>query len=443
MNTGLIIRREYITRVKTKQFLITTILVPLILIVTLGIFAYISASSKSEKHIAVVDQSGLFTGKLTPSQSITYHYTDSPIDSIKQHFEALKYDGLLIIPPINIRDSVKTPVTIWGLKQVGMSTQNHIEKDMNNLVEARRLEDAGISQATLAHIRKNAVGITQQIGTDNKESDNRIANGIAYACGILLYMLMIIYGMSVMKSVMEEKTSRIAEIIISSVKPFELMMGKIVGVALVGLTQFLLWIILIGITVVVAFVAMDLGAVLSNPEVLKQIAEAQQQGQVNMGTINIDPDMLSMTQTIVNINWLRILGWFLFYFLGGYFLYASLFAAVGSLIDDETSDSNSLTMPITMPIIIAFVMMVKTLDDPASGVAIFGSIFPLTSPIVMMARIPFNAPTWWEMTASVLCMIIGFLGTTWLAAKIYRTGILLNGKKITLKEVGKWVFRKS
>lgn len=266
MNTGLIIRREYITRVKTKQFLITTILVPLILIVTLGIFAYISASSKSEKHIAVVDQSGLFTGKLTPSQSIIYHYTDSPIDSIKQHFEALKYDGLLIIPPINIRDSVKAPVTIWGLKQIGMSTQNHIEKDMNSLVEARRLEDAGISQATLAHIRKNAVGITQQIGADNKESDNRIANGIAYACGILLYMLMIIYGMSVMKSVMEEKTSRIAEIIISSVKPFELMMGKIVGVALVGLTQFLLWVILIGITVVVAFVAMDLGAILSNPD---------------------------------------------------------------------------------------------------------------------------------------------------------------------------------
>jgi ABC-2 type transport system permease protein len=251
--------------------------------------------------------------------------------------------------------------------------------------------------------------------------------------------------MSVMKSVMEEKTNRIAEIIISSVKPFELMMGKIIGVALVGLTQFLLWIILIGIIVVVAASAFGLGSALQDPELMRQIMETQQNtmGGMSTSTINWDMETVGMLQTIVNINWFKILGWFLFYFLGGYFLYASLFAAVGSLIDDDTSDSNSLTMPITMPILIAFVMMIKTLDDPESSVAVFGSIFPLTSPIVMMARIPFNAPSAWEMIASVLCMILGFLGTTWLAAKIYRTGILLNGKKITLKEVGKWIFRKS
>lgn len=441
MNTGLIIKREYLTRVKSKQFLITTLLVPILLVATIGIFAYISATSKSEKNIAVVDQSQLFVDKLTPAKGITYHYTSSSVDSIKANFEALKYDGLLIIPPININDSSKNNINIWGLKQIGMNTQNLIEKDMNSIIEAKRMEVAGINAATLDHIKQASIALTQQIGEDNKESDNRIANGIAYACGFLLYMLMIIYGMSVMKSVMEEKTNRIAEIIISSVKPFELMMGKIVGVALVGLTQFLLWVVLIGVVAVIAFNALNLGDVLSNPEVMKQIAEAQE-SQMAMGGMSFDADTVNMFQTIVNINWFKILGWFLFYFLGGYFLYASLFAAVGSLINDESSDSNSLTLPITMPIIIAFVMMIKTLDDPSSGIAVFGSIFPLTSPIVMMARIPFNAPTWWEMLASVLCMVLGFLGTTWLAAKIYRTGILLNGKKITLKEVGKWITRR-
>lgn len=442
MNTGLIIKREYLTRVKTKQFLITTFLVPLVIIITLGIVVKISASSKSDKNIAVVDESNLFNNQLTAKEGTTYHYVSDPIDSIKKNFEALNYDALLIIPPIDIADSSKVNINIWGLKQIGMSTQMEIENDMNNIIEAKRMEAAGISQSTLDKIKASSISLSQQIGVDNKEADNRIANAIAYVCGFLLYMLMIIYGMSVMKSVMEEKTNRIAEIIISSVRPFELMMGKIIGVALVGLTQFALWILLVGIAVFVGLNAFGITEMMNNPEVMSQIAAAQQ-GQAGMGNITLDPEMLSITQSLTSINWFKILGWFLFYFLSGYFLYASLFAAVGSLIDDENSDSNSFTMPITMPIIIAFLIMAQALNDPYSGLAVFGSIFPLTSPIVMMARIPFNAPSIWEMIASVVCMIIGFLGTTWLAAKIYRTGILLNGKKITMKEVGKWIFRKS
>jgi ABC-2 type transport system permease protein len=443
MNTGLIISREYFTRVKSKQFLITTLIVPIVLVLTLGIVAFIAASSQSEKKIAVVDQSNFFNNKIASTDNISFLYGYNNIDSLKENLEAMELDGILIIPQANYEATQKNTVHVWGKKQIGVSTQNYIQSQLNNAIQDSKLNTAGISKDQLEAIKKSTVEVSQQIGEDNKESDNKIAHFIAYACGFLLYILMVIYGMSVMKSVMEEKTNRIAEIIISSVKPFELMMGKIIGVALVGLTQFALWIILIGIVVFVGGSIMGVGAMMSNPELMAQAqaqAEAMQQTGIGGGMMN--PEMIDMTKMIMNVNWAQILGWFLFYFIGGYFLYASLFAAVGSLIDDESSDSNSLTMPITMPIIIGFLIMVRALDDPNSGIAVFGSIFPLTSPIVMMARIPFNAPTWYELAASVVCMILGFLFTTWMAAKIYRTGILLNGKKISLKEVSKWIFRK-
>lgn len=442
MNTGLIIKREYLTRVKSKQFLITTLIVPIVIILFFGIFVFLSANSNSVKNIVVADQSGQFIDKLQSSKKLQFTYSSSSIDSLKSNIEAMNYDGLLIIPAFDMnKTGVKTTVNVWGKKQIGMSSQNYIEDEINKIIESSRLATAGIDTAALKAIKTPGIEIKQQIGEEDKESDNRVANMIAYACGFLLYMLMVIYGMSVMKSVMEEKTNRIAEIIISSVKPFELMMGKIVGVALVGLTQFLLWILFLGIIVVVGGSILGLGSVMNNPELLEQAA-AMQQGGIG-GDILANPEAMDFTKTLINVNWLQILGWFLFYFLGGYFLYASLFAAVGSLIDDDSQDSNSLTMPITMPIILGFFIMIKALDDPNSGIAVFGSIFPFTSPIVMMARIPFNAPTTLEMIASVVCMILGFLGTTWLAAKIYRTGILLNGKKITLKEVSKWIFRKA
>lgn len=442
MNTGLIIKREYLTRVKSKQFLITTLIVPIAIMLLLAIFIGISANSNSVREVVVVDQTGLFVDKLTDKENLKFKYSNSPIDSLKEQIDVMKFDGLLIIPNVDLQTAnEKTVVNVWGKKQIGVSAQNYIEDQINKLVEDKRLTSAGIDKTALDALKSPAVAVKQQIGTEDKESDNRVANAIAYACGFMLYMLMVIYGMSVMKSVMEEKTNRIAEIIISSVKPFELMMGKIVGVALVGLTQFFLWIILLGIVLIVGGSILGVGELMNNPELLEQAATMQSGGA--MGAILDNPEALDMTKTVFNINWFQILGWFLFYFLSGYFLYASLFAAVGSLIDDESQDSNSLTMPITMPIILGFFIMIKALDDPNSGIAIFGSIFPLTSPIVMMARIPFNAPTTLEMIASVVCMILGFLTTTWLAAKIYRTGILLNGKKITLKEVSKWIFRKA
>ncbi len=262
-------------------------------------------------------------------------------------------------------------------------------------------------------------------------TSNEAAFGIGYACGLLLYMFMLFYGMSVMRSVMEEKTNRIAEIIVSSVKPYQLMLGKIIGVALVGLTQFLIWIVLIVVAMTVLMGSMG-ASVAANPEVMNQAAaQAQAGSDVAAG----------FSAMLHSVNWLQISLWFLFYFLGGYFLYASLFAAVGSLVNEDPQESNQLTMPITLPIILGFVIMSSAIKDPNSGLALFGSLFPLTSPIVMMARIPFGVPGW-QLALSAVLLVGGFLGTTWMAGKIYRTGILMYGKKITFKEVGKWLMKK-
>jgi len=249
-------------------------------------------------------------------------------------------------------------------------------------------------------------------------------------CGFLLYMFLLFYGMSVMRSVMEEKTNRIAEIIVSSVKPFQLMLGKIIGVALVGLTQVLIWIVLIGIFMAIGVPMMTGGMAMSgvDPNTMNHVATS-------------GGNMDKLSELLNGPNWVLIAVCFLFYFLGGYFLYAALFAAVGSLVNEDPQESGQYTLPITIPIILAFVIMSSAIKDPNTPLAVFGSIFPLTSPIVMMARLPFGVPPV-QLIASILCLVGGFFATTWMAGKIYRTGILMYGKKITLKEVGKWLVRK-
>ncbi len=436
MNIGLIITREYVTRVKKRSFIVTTLLVPILFVVVFGLMGVIAAKSGSEKKIAVIDQSNFFDGKIKATKKLTFDFVNIPLDSAKKNQKDLGYNGILFLQDFDIDNS--THFDLYSDEQLGMTTQSYIESQLNNAAETERINRAGISPEILEKLSQKTITLVPKVGLEEKESSNEVASGIAYASGMILYILMLIYGMSVMKSVMEEKTNRIAEIIVSSVKPFNLMLGKIIGVALVGLTQFIIWLLFIGISSIVILSIIGVKDVMNNPEMMDQISVVMAQNNIDLGAKGE-----VMTKAILTANWTKIVLWFLFYFLGGYFLYASLFAAVGSLVDEENQDSNSLTMPITMPIILGFFIMITTLNDPNSGLAIFGSIFPLTSPIVMMARIPFDAPTWYELLASVLCIIFGFLGTTWLAAKIYRTGILMYGKKVTLKEVGKWIVRKS
>ena len=260
-----------------------------------------------------------------------------------------------------------------------------------------------------------------------KKSVAGVAYAVSFACGILIYMMMIIYGTQVMRGVMEEKTNRIAEVIISSVKPFQLMMGKILGIGAVGLTQFAIWIILI--------VMMQMALPLIFPDLLQQLNSTAEAGGKAAMAANIAQGFSSLPLLKIGFS-------FLFYFLAGYLTYASLFAAVGSVVSEDQQEAQQLMFPILMPIILGFVIMTKAINEPNSSLAVFGSLFPLTSPIVMMGRITYDIPVW-QMSLSVVFLIGCFLFFTWITGKIYRTGILMYGKKPSWKEMAKWAFKKS
>ncbi|PSK92575.1 ABC transporter permease [Taibaiella chishuiensis] len=427
MKTLIIIKREYLTRVRKRSFIILTLLIPVLLVGMVALVAGISLSSGDQKKIAVLDESKTFDQKLESSKKISFTFEHTPLETLKQSLAKEQYDAVLYIPPFNKNEKAK--FNLFSEKQLGMEAQKDIENQLNDIVMQDRMQEAGVDKDKLRFLQDETISV--QPNVEGKATSNEAAFGIGYACGLLLYMFMLFYGMSVMRSVMEEKTNRIAEIIVSSVKPYQLMLGKIIGVALVGLTQFLIWIALIVIAMTVLAGSMGAGFA-SNPEVMNQAA-----AQANTG----NDVAAGISAMLHSVNWLQISLWFLFYFLGGYFLYASLFAAVGSLVNEDPQESNQLTMPITLPIILGFVIMSSAIKDPNSGLALFGSLFPLTSPIVMMARIPFGVPGW-QLALSAVLLVGGFLGTTWMAGKIYRTGILMYGKKITFKEVGKWLMKK-
>lgn len=429
MKTALIIKREYLLRVKKRSFIITTLLFPLMLLGFGVLIGYISAKGTSEKKIAILDNSGFFKDKLKSNNSVKFVFPQQDSSAIKAAVNNGDYDGFLYIPQISMDN--KENLSLFSNEQLGIEVESELEDQMNDAIKAERIKVAGIDTSKLNAASKSTILLQTKVGKEEKSSSSAIAMGVGYFCGILLYIFMLLYGLGVMRSVMEEKTSRIAEIIISSVKPFQLMMGKIIGVALVGLTQVVIWVAFILIlSMIFGPMFGSMGGGIAAP------------GAATATNPASDPEMLNAIKSLTGgVNWLGIALWFMFYFLGGYFLYASLFAAVGSLVNEDQQDAQQFTSIITMPIIFAFVLMTAALRDPNGGLAVFGSLFPLTSPIVMMARIPFGVPAW-QLALSAFLLVAGFILTTMLAAKIYRTGILMYGKKITFKEVGKWLMRK-
>ncbi len=434
--TLIIIKREYLTRVKKRSFIILTLLIPFLFIGLAALSGLIAAGGASgDKKIAVLDKSQVFEHTLKNSKHVSYVFVQGELNDLKQHLDKDKYDALLYIPVFD-QGKKNIDFQLFYNEQVGLKTESSITDDLNDILIDARMKAAGISNDQLQSIQEQSVNLVSKSVTDGTESSNAIAMIVGMACGFLLYMFLLFYGMSVMRSVMEEKTNRIAEIIVSSVKPFQLMLGKIIGVALVGLTQVLIWIVLIGVFAMIGIPMMTGGMAIQgmDPGTLDQAAQQAS-----------DPAVAEKFRMILqSTNWLLIAVCFLFYFLGGYFLYAALFAAVGSLVNEDPQESGQYTLPITIPIILAFVMMSSAISNPNSGMAVFGSIFPLTSPIVMMARLPFGIakdhPE--QLIASMAFLVLGFFATTWMAGKIYRTGILMYGKKISLKEVGKWITRK-
>ena len=425
----LIIQREYISRVKKKSFLVTTLLIPILMFGLIATMAYMAAKSEQKETIAVIDESGVFINKMdTSSSSYTIKYiADGTNENYTTLLEKNKCDILLHIYPF--RNGLPDSVNIYKDGGVSLSAKEFISDDMNTIYQIKQMQDEGIDKDKIDSINNSSIRLKSFDLKNNQETSSEIATMIGYVTGFLIYIVILIYGMGVMRGVMEEKTNRIAEVIISSVRPFQLMMGKIVGIALVGLTQFLLWLILTG--------SLQFLLPLFIPELRQAIHPSSAADMDAMSKVPTS-ELAGIFNSLSNQHWSLILSCFLFYFLGGYFLYAAMFAAVGSLVNEDQQEAQQMTIPITMPIILGFFIMTSAIKDPNSTLAIFGSMFPLTSPIVMMARIPYGVSAW-QIAISMLLLVAGFVLMTWLSAKIYRTGILMYGKKASWKEVIKWM----
>lgn len=441
-NILLIIQREYLTRVKKKSFIIMTILGPVLMVLMYAGIFWAGMSSGELKKIEILDESGLFTDRFTNTKSFVYEFKKGNLDTLKNELSNSKTDALVLIPS-NILDNPKS-VKIFSKKGVSLDVQSTIESSISNEIENIKLTEAGITRSTLesAKVRVSSETISLEDGGGEKKSSAVAASIIGGIAAFLIYMAVFIYGAQVMRSITEEKTSRIVEVLISSVKPFQLMIGKIVGVALVGLTQFGLWIVFFVIMATAGsqFMAskMTPEAVMEN-QMTNMPPEAKAALEENAAASKSDM-IQKVMGAVETLPIATILISFIIYFLGGYLLYSSLFGAVGSAVDSET-DTQQFMLPITIPIIASFMIAQFVIKDPHSSLAFWTSMVPLTSPIIMMVRIPFGVP-FWQIALSVTLLIGGFIFTTWLAARIYRVGILMYGKKVSWKELGKWIFYK-
>lgn len=433
----LIIQREYLTRVKNKTFIISTILTPLLFAALITTVTVISVKNVDQEKIAVIDYTGMLEGNMENTKALTFEFPKG-VDStnyIKKGYTAILYT------PGPANNGYK----LISKKQFGLVAEGNLEEKINKSLEDQLLKSKyNIDVKELENERRKAGAVeieqTYQEGKAVKKGNSGLAYAIGYGSGFLIYITLLIYGTMVMRGVTEEKTNRIAEVVISSVKPFQLMIGKIIGIGAVGLTQFLIWIILlIGLTTA--------ATAFFSAETMRQAQESTQQMPGNStiaATSGMAKGFDEFKETVTEANWVLIIGCFLFYFLFGYLFYASLFAAVGSTVNEGAQDAQSLSMPITMPIIVAFMIMMNAITNPAGSLATWASIIPFCSPIVMLARIPFGVPgtvPYWQLLLSMLLLVGGFLLTTWISGKIYRTGILMYGKKATWKEMWRWAFR--
>ncbi len=440
----IIIKREYLSRVRKRSFIVMTILGPLLMGAMFIVPAYMATKSDSVKTIAVIDAKGIFYNSLKETESLKFTYPPESLDSAKLKTELGTYDAVLYLPAdFNMKPST---ATLFFDKQLGIHDLAYIENSLTQAIikfQADRCLDNDIQK----YFENNIKIATYKIkGNGEKEESNTgVSTFLGIFCGIMIYMFVFMFGTQVLRGVIEEKTSRIVEVIISSVKPFQLMMGKIIGIALVGLTQFILWIVLTFGIVTVAMTAIST----DNHPIKKEMTVNntnkvlnQQQIEQNIAADQYkNPEMRGLLTGLLNINYGLMIGMFLFYFLFGYLLYAALFAAVGSAVDSE-ADTQQFMLPITIPLIFAIVMSQFVINNPGGPVAFWLSIIPLTSPIIMMVRIPFGVPVM-DLVISCTLLIAGFLLCTWFAAKIYRTGILMYGKKVSYRELLKWLTYKS
>ncbi|MDQ3291335.1 MAG: ABC transporter permease [Bacteroidota bacterium] len=425
----LIIQREYLVRVRKKSFIIMTLLGPLLLASTMVVPFWLATVSDTTDTIEVLDESGLFVNAFNSTNETKFITAIGPLETQKVAFLESDNTALLYIPPIDLNKP--EGIRLYSKTNLGIAKQMQLENILKKEIESLKFKQSGIDRELLDKMKTNVNIITTNLSDSGEQSNNAMLTTAAgYIGAILIYMFIFIYGVQIMRGVIEEKTNRIVEVIISSVKPFQLMAGKIIGIAAVGLTQFLLWILLSTavIGVVSARFQVDRFSDERIAETLKASKDPSQAKEMN-----------SMLNALDSLNVPMLLGCFIFYFLGGYLLYGALFGAVGSAVDNET-DTQQFMLPITIPLVLSFIVaQTVIIKNPDGPVAFWMSMIPFTSPIVMMLRLPFGVPTW-QLLLSMVILIVGFIGTTWVAARIYRVGILLYGKKPTYRELSKWLF---
>jgi len=438
--TLLIIKREYLSRVRKRSFIIMTLLGPLLMAATVILPAFLADwSEATKKRIAVLDETGWLEGKFKNQDNITFYYIHDDLETGKQKTIQQKGDMLLYIRRTEL--SVPTNAELFSTVQPGLNVTAYIRSVMKKVIENKKLLASGINPEVIKSSKVDINLVTYRINEEGieKKSNTEVEVGLAIFAGIMIYFFIFMFGAQVLKGVMEEKSSRIVEVIISSVKPFQLMMGKIIGIAMVGLTQFFLWIILTMVFLGIFQTGIVGGDISKNLMHLGQTEQITTQGTqpdaVGLNKLALVKDILE------GINFRVMIFSFIFYFLGGYLLYASLFAAIGGAVDQD-ADTQQFMFPVSLPLIFSVMMTGVIINQPDSSLSIWLSLFPFTSPVIMMMRIPFGVPLWQVWTSAGL-LIFGFIGTTWLAAKIYQAGILMYGKKVNYMEIWKWLKNKS
>ena len=440
----IIIKREYLSRVRKKSFIVMTILGPLLLAALLIVPVFIAQMSDSVYEVGIVDDTRLFYPEFKDANNVTFTNLNMNVDAAVEMMKRGSFDAILHIPTTAFQ--APSTLRMFTEKTININAKLYMESILRNEFELMKLAHAGIDPEVIkATETKISIQAVRMLKDGHEQADYpEVSMALGIFSGILIYFFVFLFGAQVMRGVMEEKSNRIVEIIVSSVKPFQLMLGKIVGIAMVGLTQFLIWVILTFAIVGAVTAAMPdtfrftpqeniyitSGQALNPAELQEQMQQVQQHntaaGQV--------------LEALSAINFRIMILAFVFYFLGGYLLYASLFAAIGSAVDNE-ADTQQFMLPITIPMIFSIVMAQMVLNDPSGPLAFWMSIIPLTSPIIMMVRIPFGVP-YFDLWLSMGLLIVGFIGTTWLAAKIYRTGILMYGKRISYAVLWKWIRNK-
>lgn len=436
---SLVIKREYLSRVKKKSFIITTLLAPLALALFMIIVGLIfSYQGDDAKNVVIVDKSHVLDGKMKDQRNFYFSFTDKELEDLTGISEE-DVDGILVVPPLPNLETKKHTIYYYSDKQLDLESTERLQNAVRDKVREYKIKELNLDAKQLENLNTQITldpePLTTESSDDQRKSDNPspftsiIAAAIGGIMGFAMYMIVFINGMMVMRSVMEEKMNRVVEVMISSVRPFNLMMGKIIGVGAVGLTQILIWLVLLPLIITGANLLFGF--------------DTQQSMMEASGNQMINPEDMEVIATQIMtelraVNWWLIVPCFIIFFFGGYVIYASLFAGVGSAIGDDLAESQALTLPLTIPVIIALYIMFAALRVPNSTMAVWSSIFPFFSPIVMPARLAFDPPVW-QIVLSIALLVAAAIFCVWISSRIYRTGILMYGKKGSFKEIWKWM----